>query len=101
VVAPVMAARNAEEEIAQKAAKIAKSQRGGALAFINRPSSSSFFVLDFPALPFGDRSNIKVRGSRRPKPALHSIVLCSDQSGQTFDLSPVGKPSRFTRLRKS
>jgi hypothetical protein len=82
-----MAARSGEEEIAQKAAKIAK---GGALAFINRPSSSSFFVLDFPRLPFGDRSNIKVRDARNQLSTQSFFV--SDQSGQTSDLSPVGIP---------
>jgi hypothetical protein len=51
VVALVMAARNAEEEIAQKAAKIAKSQRG-CFGFHQSSVVVVVFVLDFPALPF-------------------------------------------------
>jgi hypothetical protein len=66
VVAPVMAARNAEEEIAQKAAKIAKSQRGvlWLSSIVRRRRRSLFSISPHFLLGTGQISRSEVRGAR-------------------------------------
>ncbi len=79
--------------MAQKAAKIESGMLWLSSIVLRRRSSFSIF-------PHFHLGTGQISRFETPKPALHSIALRSDQSGQTFDLSPGSKPPWFTRLPK-